>query len=96
MEFERSKVSRVAADTAAAAHFQYQFELPDPASLQLPDMALMVVVRVSVLAAPRAEGALLPAQKLAANDAARRFLGLHAHTLLACCRCFHANLCCVL
>jgi len=52
MKFKRSKVSRVAADTAAAAQFEYRVELPDPASFQLPAIALMVVVRVPVLAAP--------------------------------------------
>jgi hypothetical protein len=50
VKLERSQVSGVAADHATTTQLQHQFELPDPASLQLLAVALMMVVRVSVLA----------------------------------------------
>ena len=50
VELERSQVSGVTADHAMTAQLQHQLELPDPASLQLLAVALVMVVRVSVLA----------------------------------------------
>ena len=82
VEFERREVPCVAADHATTAQFQHQLDLPDPASLQLLAVALVVVVRVPVLAVSRAEDPLFAAQAFAANDAVELCRDFHGRTLL--------------
>jgi hypothetical protein len=53
-ELERSQVASVTADYATSTKLHHQLELPAPASLQLLAVALVMVVRMPVLAVPRA------------------------------------------
>ena len=62
VEFERSKIPSVAANAAAPPELSNEPQLVDSGSLELPGVALMVIVRMSVFAAPGTEPSLTPAQ----------------------------------
>jgi len=61
VKFERSKVPRITAGHALTTHFHQKFDLPGSAALQLLNVALVMKIRVFVLADPRAKSRLFAA-----------------------------------
>jgi len=69
VELHRSEIPRVATSHALAAHHADQSGFVASGSLELPGVALMVMIRVSILASARAERTLPSAQRGATDDA---------------------------
>jgi hypothetical protein len=66
---KRSEISGVAAYTTTSSKLCNKLQFVDPSSLDLLVVALVVIVRMPVLAVLRAEQPLASAQAIAANRA---------------------------